>query len=321
LSAPARTREPEALPAFLGNAPEIHRALYLAQRFARSSQAILVVGPSGSGKELLVQHIHAWSGRAGELVDVNCGALPRELVESVLFGSRRGSFSGSFEDRIGLIEHSGGGTLHLDEICSLPLEAQVKLLRVIDTSLVRRLGDTVNRRVDLRLVSASQERLGPRAAAGTFRLDLLQRVAGVVIELPSLAERRNDIIALAEFFALELSGVLGSDARDALWSHNWPGNVRELRRVIERASVLAGDQPLSALIIEEAIRLGAMTGAGEAPVSAEAERAALLVICEREDWHAGRIARKLGMGRTTLYRRLLDAGISLRQRKRVARLR
>jgi DNA-binding NtrC family response regulator len=313
----ARVLENEpALPALIAASGSMKRAVHLAQRFATTSLPMLLVGPTGCGKELLAAHIHFWSGVAGTLVDVNCGALPRDLIESELFGHIKGAFSGATETRAGLVETADGGTLFLDEACSLPSDAQVKLLRVLDTGLVRRVGDTINRRVTFRLVAASQEQLRERAAAGTYRMDLLQRIAGVVIVLTALSERPDDISPLAEAFAVARCVTLEPSAHGALVGHSWPGNVRELRNVMERAAWLSETGRIGATEIREAMQLGAQI-AGE---SRNDERELLVRVCEEECWNAATIARRLGLGRTTLYRRLLDLGISLQDEKRSHRL-
>jgi two-component system response regulator HydG len=305
----------------IGDSPAMRRAVELGRRFAPSRVPILLVGPTGSGKELLAQHIHVWGRRPGPLIDINCGALPKELIESELFGRCRGAFSGAVDSRAGLIEAAEAGTVFLDEICSMPLEAQIKFLRVLDTMCVRRVGETISRRVDFRLIAATQDRLGDRVSAGTFRLDLLQRIAGVVIELPALTERREDIVPLARAFAATCGKLLPPSATDMLLQYTWPGNARELRHVMERASWLAIDREIPLETLQDALSIGPVSGTPPLQSAAVEERAALLAVCETSAWHAGRIAKHLGIGRTTLYRRLLDHGISLRQRKRMLCLR
>jgi two-component system response regulator HydG len=306
-------RQSESLPPILGNSPAMRRAVDLARRFAGSPLPILLVGPTGSGKELMARHIHAWSGRGGPFMDVNCGALPKELVESTLFGHARGAFSGATDARMGLVEAANGGSLFLDELCSMSYDAQSKLLRVLDSQSVRRLGETHNRAVSFRPIAASQDRLGDRTAEGTFRLDLLQRLAGVEIQLPSLPQRREDILPMARAFAADVGKDVDASAEHLLVQHSWPGNVRELRNVIERATWLSPGDLLVACALEEAICIGASSNAvRNLP---HRDRGALLAVCEEEKWHASRIAARLGVGRTTLYRRLVALGISLRHHK------
>ena len=180
----------------IGESPAIRRALALAERYARSRLPILLVGPTGTGKELFAHHIHERSGQPGPLVEVNCCALPRDMVESLLFGHRRGAFTGAIESTVGYVERSDGGTLFLDELESLAFEAQGKLLRVLETGDVERLGIGAKRHVDLRVVSAVQDDISGAVDGGRFRRDLFQRVAGVVIKLPPLSTRPEDVVPL-----------------------------------------------------------------------------------------------------------------------------
>src|SRR5260370_36204096 len=175
----------------------IRRAVALAERYARTRLAVLLVGATGTGKELFAQHIHERSGRPGLLVDVNCCALPRDMVESLLFGHRRGAFTGAIDSVVGHLERADGGTLFLDELASLALDAQGKLLRALDTGEVQPLGATAKRRVDLRVVSAGQDGLGVDIQRGGFRGDLYQRVAGVGIEPPPLTPPPQAVRRLA----------------------------------------------------------------------------------------------------------------------------
>lgn len=298
------------------------RVLQLAERFARAKLPILLVGATGTGKELIAQHIHQLSGRPGELVDVNCGALPREMVESLLFGHRRGAFTGAVQDSAGLVTQAAGGTLFLDELSSLPLEAQAKLLRVLETREVRRLGDLDKQRIDFRLVSAVQDDLAHLAGSGLFRLDLLHRVQGARIELPPLAQRAEDILPLAVYFASLQDCVVEAGALNLLLAHSWPGNVRELRAAIDRAVVFAGRRVINSGALGEALRDGfssTQTGAGtprQAGAACRRESAVhprLVEVCATHEGDRRRIAAALGISVATLYRRLRAAGLSLRR--------
>jgi len=240
----------------VGRSPCIRRALVLAERYARTRLPILVVGATGTGKELLAEYIHQRSGRPGPLVDVNCCALPRDMVESLLFGHRRGAFTGAVESTIGYVERSDGGTLFLDELAGLELSAQGKLLRVLETGYVEPLGAGANRRVDLRVVSAAQDTMARALAAERFRQDLFQRLAGVLIELLPLAARPEDVMPLAEHFAAAQGRRLEAGVQEELLSYGWPGNVRELRMALERAGELVGNGTLSRSAVAEAIELG-----------------------------------------------------------------
>jgi len=224
----------------VGVSPAIRRGLVVAERYARTRLPILLVGATGTGKELFAEHIHERSGRPGPLVDVNCCALPRDMVESLLFGHRRGAFTGAVDSTVGHVERSDGGTLFLDELASLVPDAQGKLLRVLESGETQPLGAATKRRVDLRVICAVQDDIWTALDAGRFRRDLFQRVAGVVIELPPLAARPEDIVPLAEHFANLQGRRLEGGVDSVLVNYPWPGNVRELRMAIERARLDCG---------------------------------------------------------------------------------
>ena len=292
----------------VGVSPAIRRALALAERYAGTRLPILLVGPTGTGKEVFAQHVHERSGRPGRFEDVNCCALPREMVESLLFGHSRGAFTGAIYSAAGHLERSDGGTLFLDELSSLAPEAQGKLLRALETGEVQPLGRTAKLRIDLRVIAAAQEDLGADLEAGRFRRDLYQRIAGVVIELPALAARPEDILPLAQHFALQGGRHLAPRCERVLLSYLWPGNVRELQLAIERAGELADNGSLSPTALTEAIALGTVRSRDGASA-----QAALLTVCRAHAWHGAEIARALGIGRTTLHARLREAGLSLRR--------
>lgn len=290
----------------------MRRAIALVDQFAATATPILLVGATGTGKDLFAQHIHTRSGRVGPFVAVNCGALPRDMAESLLFGHRRGAFSGAVESRRGHVGRAHTGTLFLDELLCLAPEGQAKLLRALDTGEVQPLGDEQVRMVDVRVVGAVQETLSTALASGGVRYDLFQRLAGVVISLPSLADRPEDIWPLARHFAERQGQTMDQSARHVLLQHHWPGNVRELRQVIERAGRMVANGTLPASVLVEAIHLGAPEMPNEQPCGAS-EYARLMAACETHGWHAGRVARGLGIHRATLFRRLKRAGISLRR--------
>ena len=217
----------------------------LIDRVARSQAPVYVTGESGSGKELAAQRLHALSGRSGEFVAVNCGAIPENLMESEFFGYRKGAFTGAESDRSGFFQAAHGGTLFLDEVADLPATMQVKLLRVIQEKKVRKVGSTAEEPVDVRIVSATHQDLAARAADGRFRQDLLYRLNVIEIKMPSLRDCREDVQLLAESIIARLtpsgqgSRRLSAAALSSLAGYDFPGNVRELENILERALALA----------------------------------------------------------------------------------
>jgi DNA-binding NtrC family response regulator len=214
------------------------------ERIQNSRAAVVIEGESGTGKELAARAIHTRSVcKTGPLVTVNCGAIPEGLVESELFGHRKGAFTSAHADRIGLIEEADGGTLFLDEIGELKLDAQAKLLRVLESGELRRVGDSQSRPVDLRVIAATNRNLTTMVEDGAFREDLFYRLAIFQLRLPPLRERPADIPLLVEHLLNDLSpratASLSAAALETLVSAPWPGNVRQLRNVLERASTLA----------------------------------------------------------------------------------
>jgi DNA-binding NtrC family response regulator len=275
------------------------RALELACQVARSDVPVLITGPNGSGKERIAGIVHANSGaRSGPFVAVNCGALPGTLLEAELFGAESGAYTGANRARAGRFEAADGGTLFLDEIGNLPLEGQVKLLRVLDTGTFQRLGSSQTRRVKVRVLSATNADLRAMVRAGTFREDLYYRLNVIEVRLPPLAERTDDVIALAEHF-LAGRGNLGGAARDALRAHDWPGNVRELKNVIERAALLAGGGTIGV----DALGLSAAEAAPGRNLD-EPSRAAIEAALAAAHGVVSHAAQALGLSRQALYRRM-----------------
>jgi DNA-binding NtrC family response regulator len=236
----------EPLPGMIGRSAAMQRMYRLAQLVAPRSTTVLVMGATGSGKELVARALHELSPRASRaFVAVNCAAIPEALLESELFGHARGAFTGAVQAQIGRIPAAHGGTLFLDEVSELPLAMQAKLLRFLEQKEVQRLGTAELLRVDVRVIAASNVDLAERAGRGEFREDLFYRLSAFPLELPSLAERRTDIIPLAEHFlacmAAAMNGPcphLSGEAVRILEDHCWKGNVRELQHVMERASIL-----------------------------------------------------------------------------------
>jgi DNA-binding NtrC family response regulator len=275
------------------------RALELACQVARSDVPVLITGPNGSGKERIAGIVHANSAaRAGPFVAVNCGALPGALMEAELFGAESGAYTGANRARAGRFEAADGGTLFLDEIGNLPLDGQVKLLRVLDTGTFQRLGSNQTRRVKVRMLSATNADLRAMVRAGTFREDLFYRLNVIEVRLPPLAERSEDVLALAEHFLAGRATLVGA-ARDALRAHAWPGNVRELKNVIERAALLAG----GGTITVDSLGLPAAEAA-QARSLDEPSRAAIEAALAAAHGVVSHAAQALGMSRQALYRRM-----------------
>jgi two-component system, NtrC family, response regulator AtoC len=230
----------------IAKSPAMVKALEVAAKVAKHKSPVLVTGESGTGKELVARLIHDESDRAeAAFVPVNCGAIPENLLESELFGYSRGAFTGADRDKPGLFEVASGGTLFLDEIGEMPATLQVKLLRVLQESEIRRLGDTRTREIDVRLIAATNKDLDEEIRLNNFRRDLFYRIAVVPIHLVPLRQRRDEIVVLARHFLdqynrklrLDVKGI-DADAMRMLLEYSWPGNVRELENTIERAMVL-----------------------------------------------------------------------------------
>jgi DNA-binding NtrC family response regulator len=301
----------EALPPFLGVGPAMQRVRELVDRVAASDAAVLVTGEHGTGKEVVARWLHAGSARREKpFVTMNAGGLADGVFESECFGHTRGAFTDAKSDRAGCFELAHGGTLFLDEIGNMPPGQQAKLLRVLETGELQRVGSSRTFRVDVRVISATNAELAHEVAEGRFRPDLLYRLNTVEIPLPPLRERREDVVVLAEHFLqrhashYERIGLeLTEAARKALVEHPWPGNVRELSHVIERAVILthAGAIDVESLMLprppSDAAPLGAL------PL-AEAERRLVEAAMERAGGSVTQAARALGLSRSALYRRL-----------------
>ncbi len=236
----------------IGNSPKMQQLRMLVKFAGRCNSSIMITGPSGSGKEVVADAIHHISERAAAPnITVNCGALPEQLIESELFGHEKGSFTGAVNKHVGLFEQSNGGTIFLDEIGDMPLNMQVKLLRVLETRIVNRVGGNQNIPIDVRVIAATHKNLGTGIRGGSFREDLFYRLCVVPIEVPALNERSEDIPALVEHFLNNLPDsderpIFTAEAYTALQNYNWPGNVRELRNVVERATVFFAGAPVHA---------------------------------------------------------------------------
>jgi two-component system response regulator AtoC len=303
---------PEAR-ALVAASPAMQAALDVVSRVAEYPTTVLITGESGTGKEVIAHAIHRASPRAGAaFIGVNCAAIPENLLESELFGHVRGAFTGASVDKAGLFEQADGGTLLLDEIGELPLALQAKLLRVLQESEIRRVGDHRTRRVNVRVLAATARSLAAEVAAGRFREDLYYRLNVVTVHLPPLAERIQDIEPLARHFAARLSARLQRrvdftpDALAWLQSQSWPGNVRELEHAIERAAVLSDHDVLEpADLRRDGARALPRAAAGAAltlrEASERAEREAIEAALQAAGGNRREAAKRLGVSLRTLF--------------------
>ena len=281
----------------------MHTLIAMATQVAHADVPVLITGPNGAGKEVLADIIHANSSvRSGAYLKVNLGALPQELIEAELFGTEAGAFTGA-RARVGRFEAANGGTLFLDELGNLAPAGQAKLLRVLQTGELERLGSNVTRRTQVRMIAATNTDLRAAIREGRFREDLYYRLNVIELELPPLARRREDILPLARHF-LAAGRELSVEAERALARHSWPGNVRELQNVIRRACLLA----TTPLIGAEALGLPAPE---HADLTAEpaVDRAGIEQALERAGGVVAHAARDLGLSRQALYRRMEKLGI------------
>nr|BCX00051.1 MAG: acetoacetate metabolism regulatory protein AtoC [Bacteroidota bacterium] len=307
-----------------------------AKRVALTNATLLIEGESGTGKELLAKAIHQHSRRAsGPYVAINCGALPESLLESELFGYRKGAFTGAVSDKPGLIEEADGGTLFLDEIGEMPLSVQVKLLRVLQEGEIRRVGDVQLRRVNVRVIAATNRDLGKLVEQGRFREDLYYRLNVIPIRIPPLRERKEDIPPLVKYFLAKFSEELRhpikqitAEAMEALLRYDWPGNVRELENTIERCVILSQDDTIGLDDLPEWARAEGQPAAhkrrgpegeeGWGPICpewtlAELERWYILQTLRRYEYNQSQTARHLGIGRNTLWKKLKQYGIRIQK--------
>ncbi|MDR2012660.1 MAG: sigma-54 dependent transcriptional regulator [Rhodanobacter sp.] len=285
------------------------RVVELACQVARADVPVLISGPNGAGKERIAQIIQANSAvKDGPFVIVNCGALPSELIEAELFGAEPGAYTGAPNRvREGRFESADGGTLFLDEIGNLSPEGQAKLLRVLESGQFERLGSSRTRKVKVRIISATNADIAAMIRDGRFREDLYYRLNVIELRLPPLAERREDIVPLAEHF-LDGKAVLDAGARAALMAHGWPGNVRELANAIQRAVLLCRDGIITAQDLGLA---GARGGSVRIAPEAEPDRGMIQAALNKARGVISQAAAELGLSRQALYRRMDKLGITV----------
>ena len=307
--------------AIVGTSFAVRALLEQVERVGPTQARVLITGENGTGKELVARALHTRSTRsAAPFVEVNCAAIPSELIESELFGHMRGSFTGATQDRAGKFEQADGGTIFLDEIGDMALAAQAKVLRVLEDGEVTRIGGAKSRKIDVRVLAATNKDLAAEIAAGRFREDLFYRLNVVPLHLPPLRERREDIALLVQHFVEGLTLRDGApprhvtpEALEALQKLEWPGNVRELRNTVERLLILAAGPQVTFADVERltgrrAADAGGLGGLADAPTFEEfkhaAERAYLLLKLRQYDWNVSETARAIDMPRSNLYKKI-----------------
>lgn len=302
-----------------GTTPSLLQAKDLARRVAPTDATVLLLGETGTGKEVFARAIHEGSPRGQKpFVAINCGAIAKDLLESELFGYKAGAFTGAAKDKPGLVEAAAGGTLFLDEIGEMGLDLQAKLLRLLETGTYRRLGDTVERKADVRFLAATNRDLRMEAGQGRFRLDLYYRLAVFEIMLPPLRERKADVETFASLFLRQAAERLGkklerieAEAVSLLTAYAWPGNVRELKNMMERAAILApqGNFGLTADLLALPQLSQAVTLQPASSLRLEdVEWAHIRQVLAFTKGNKTEAARLLGIGLTTLYRKLEEHG-------------
>ena len=316
----AQVRERFGLPGLVAHSRQMQDVLDLVARVAPTDATVLIQGESGTGKEIIAKAIHHTSQRAGgPFVAVNCGALPEHLLESELFGHLRGAFTGAAFNKKGLFEEAHRGSLFLDEIGELPPSLQVKLLRALQSGEIRPVGSTQSTTLDVRVLAATNRDVDQMVRQGTFRDDFYYRLNVISLRLPALRERREDIPAFAEHFLARGAAKQGrelawsAEALERLLRYPWPGNVRELENAIERTAILARGTVIQPDDLPPHIASGLdLGGAPLLPGTrtlAESEREQILQTLERFGGNHSRAAEALGIGRTTLWRKLKEYGL------------
>jgi DNA-binding NtrC family response regulator len=307
----------------IGTSDEMQKVFKMVDRVAESDATILIQGESGTGKELIAREIHYRSKRAnGPFVSINCGAIPRDLLESNLFGHVKGSFTGAVRDSAGLFQVAEGGTFFLDEIGDMPHATQVKLLRALQEREIIPVGGTAPVKIDCRLVAATNADLEKEVAEGRFRADLFYRLNVIPIRLPSLRQRRDDIPLLVDHFLKRhvQNGVeksISKDALEALMKYDWPGNVRELENVMERVLILDDSGCVEPEDLPDNIRFGhqqrgSLVIDSPSMTLEELEKEYILKVLQHTGGQKKRASELLGINASTLYRKLIAYGLERR---------
>ena len=299
----------QVLGSIISSAPEMLKVAKTIERVASADVSVMLLGASGTGKELLARAVHEKSGRKGEFIAINCAAIPETLLEAELFGYERGAFTGAVKSNVGKIEMAEGGTLFLDEVGDIPLPLQVKLLRFLQERVIERIGGRQPIAVDTRIVCATHQDLDAMIADGRFREDLYYRLAEIVVKIPSLAERPGDSVLLARHFVNRFGKELktkvqslSADALAAIDGYAWPGNVRELENRIKRAVIMADGKSVTA----DDLDLPGKAETAELPINLRAaretaDRRAIRQALSRTDNNISGAAKLLGISRPTLY--------------------
>ncbi len=303
--------------AITGNSILIKNAKELASKVAATDTPVLLLGETGTGKELFAQAIHYSSARKGKaFVAINCSAIAKELLESEMFGYKAGAFTGAVKNKKGLFEEASTGTLFLDEIGELDLSLQAKFLRVLESNEFIKPGDTKSTKVDVRIIAATNKNLEEEISNGNFRSDLYYRISVIKIELPSLSKRKDDLEALTEYFVGLFSNKLKKDIKaiskgflESIKRYEFPGNIRELRNVIERAVILSDGEMLTEKTLPKEIFPGVTDKRDSATLLDEVEKNHILKILESVNGNKTKAAEVLGIGLTTLYRKLQSYGL------------
>lgn len=296
----------------LGQSKAIIEAISLAQKVALTDTIVLLLGETGTGKEVFAQAIHYESLRKMKpFVAVNCSSFHHELLESELFGHKVGAFTGAVKDKMGLLEEADGGTIFLDEIGEMNLDLQAKLLRVLENQIFIKVGDTQNSKVNVRIIAATNKDLKKEAEEGRFRLDLYYRLSVFSIELPSLSQRRSDILMLAKHYLKEFATKLNrSDFKmnenfeELLIKHSWKGNIRELKNVMERVVILAEEPLLNVNLLPYEFHTEGITNESDVMKLENVEKRHIEKILKYTGGNKTETARLLGIGLTTLYRKI-----------------
>jgi len=312
-------RNRDRLDPFLGNSPGIRKLEELSRKVLSTESPILITGETGTGKGVLAHWIHETGSRAGEaFVDLNCGGLSRELLESELFGHEKGAFTGAVNSKPGLLELAHRGTVFLDEIGDLELQIQPRLLKVLEDHKFRRVGDVRDRWVDLRLIAATHHDLLKAVQEEKFRSDLYFRISAIPLATPPLRARVEDIPLLADWVLGHMSREFGEGtnqitnaAMKALESYSWPGNIRELRNVLERAVLLSEGKPILTKDLHFIERPEMLRQKGVHPKTLqETERDYIEEILIQEDWKVEEASKILGIPRSSLYHKIKQCGIT-----------